>query len=135
MRNNWLREISCNNWNRNKSRASTKSSLNHHSESFETGTWMIPKWSPQWSQKSQFWKKNFEMPGGITFSYIHMYHKWRLYDHSLHFPPPNNPENQKFKTEKTHGDIIILHICTINDNNMMYGSWDMEHEGQDFLSF
>ena len=69
------------------------------------------------------------MPGGITFSYIHMYHKWRLYDHSLHFPPPNNPENQKFKTEKTHGDIIILHICTINDNNMMYGSWDTKCDG------
>ena len=27
---------------------------------------------------------------------------------------------KKFK--KTHGDIIILHMRTINDNHMMYGS-------------
>ena len=32
-------------------------------------------------------------------------------------------------------DIIILHICTINDNHMMHGSWDMEHDKQNFLSF
>ena len=33
------------------------------------------------------------------------------------------------------GDTIILQMCTINDNYMMYGSWDMKHEEQDFLSF
>ena len=37
--------------------------------------------------------------------------------------------------KKTPGDIIILHICTINYNHMMYGSWDMEHDRQNFLSF
>ena len=37
--------------------------------------------------------------------------------------------------KKLSGDIIILHICTINDNYMMYGSWDMESDGQKFLSF
>ena len=26
------------------------------------------------------------------------------------------------KLKKTPGDIIILHICTINDNHVMYGS-------------
>ena len=35
----------------------------------------------------------------------------------------------------TTGDIIILHICTKNDNHMMYGSWDMERDRQNFLSF
>ena len=40
---------------------------------------------------------------------------------------------KNLKLKKTHGDIIILHICTINDNNMMYGSWDMEYDGQDFF--
>ena len=29
--------------------------------------------------------------------------------------------------KKTPGDIIILHICTLHDNHMMYGSWDKEH--------
>ena len=37
--------------------------------------------------------------------------------------------------KKTPGDIIILQICTINDNHMMYDSWDMEHDRQKFLSF
>ena len=66
---------------------------------------------------------------------LKIYHKWRSYDHSLPFQPLDNPENQNFKTEKkTHGD-IILHICTITENHMMYGSWDMEHHGEAFLSF
>ena len=39
------------------------------------------------------------------------------------------------KFKKTPGDIIVLHICTINDNHMMYGSWDMERDRQNFLSF
>ena len=37
--------------------------------------------------------------------------------------PPNNPKNQKFeKNEKNPRDIIILNMCSINDNHMMYGS-------------
>ena len=39
------------------------------------------------------------------------------------------------KWKKTPGYIIILHMCTANDDHMMYGSWDMEHHRQDFLSF
>ena len=47
--------------------------------------------------------------------------------------PPNNVENQNFeKMNKIPGDIIILYICTINENHMMYcmflryGAWQME---------
>ena len=32
-------------------------------------------------------------------------------------------------------EIIILHLRITNDDHMMYGSWDMEHERQNFLSF
>ena len=50
--------------------------------------------------------------------------------------PSSNPKNYYFeKNKKTPGDIIILHRCTINDNHMMYGSWDMKRDGQNFLSF
>ena len=42
--------------------------------------------------------------------------------HFFPFQPPDNPENQILKLKKTPGDIIILHIYTINDNHMMYGS-------------
>ena len=37
--------------------------------------------------------------------------------------------------KKTPEDIIISHMCTINDTHMMYDSWDMECDGQKFLSF
>ena len=55
--------------------------------------------------------------------------------HFLPCQPLDNPENQNFKTEKTSGDIIILHICTINGNHMMYGSWDIKRNEQNSLSF
>ena len=46
-----------------------------------------------------------------------------IFGHFLPFYPLNNPKNQNFeKMKKTPGDIIILHMCTINDNHMMYGS-------------
>ena len=37
--------------------------------------------------------------------------------------------------KKAAGDIILLHKCTINDNHMMHGSCNMEHDRQNFLSF
>ena len=50
------------------------------------------------------------------------------------FYPPNNQKNQNFeKMKKTPGDIIILKMCNINGNNMMYGSWDMEHDKCNFF--
>ena len=39
------------------------------------------------------------------------------------------------KLKKTSGDIIILYICTINYNLLMYDSRDMEYNRQNFLSF
>ena len=42
----------------------------------------------------------------------------------------------KISTMKiTPGDIAILHICTSNDNHMIYGSWHMEHNRHNLLSF
>ena len=31
------------------------------------------------------------------------------------------------KWKKRPGDITILHMFTTNDNQMVYGSWDIEH--------
>ena len=39
------------------------------------------------------------------------------------------------KSRKTPGDIIISHKRTINNNQMMYDSWDMKHERENVLSF
>ena len=77
-----------------------------------------------------------------------VYQKWTSYDilflkykakqtnffgilgHFLLFLPPDSLENQNFKKLKNiPGGTIILHMCTINDNHIMYGSWDMECDG------
>ena len=39
------------------------------------------------------------------------------------------------KKLKKPGDIIILHVCTTNDYHMMYRSWDIKHNRQNYLSF
>ena len=103
-----------------------------------------------------------------TWRYYHftyVYHKWQSYDvwfliygaepteffviSTIFYPftPPNNLENQNFeKLKKAPGDIIILHICTINDNHFTHvhhkwqshdidGSWDMDHDRWNILSF
>ena len=63
----------------------------------------------------------------------------RIFCHFGPFLPfylSNNPKNQNFeKMKKTPGYITILHICTINDNHMMYSSWDVECDRHNFLSF
>ena len=47
-----------------------------------------------------------------------------------------NPKNQNFeKLKKKPGDIIILHMRTMNDNQIMYDSWDIEYDRQTFLLF
>ena len=55
------------------------------------------------------------------------------------FCPFNSLPTQKIKILKKWikkpGDIIILRICTINDNHMTYASWDMERQTTRFLSF
>ena len=77
-----------------------------------------------------------------TWKYYHftnVHHTWQSYDIWFlryevqqiifcHFGPffallpPTNPKNQNFEKKKMSRHIIILHICTINNNHMMYGS-------------
>ena len=44
--------------------------------------------------------------------------------------PPNSPKNQFFLKMKKPGDIIILHMCPKNYDQMMYSSWDMVRDRQ-----
>ena len=63
-----------------------------------------------------------------------MYHKWWSYD--VWFLRYRARQTEKFwKNEKTPGGIIILNISTINENHMMYDSWDVEHDRQNSFSF
>ena len=43
------------------------------------------------------------------------------------FTPLMTKKLKIWKNEKTLGDIIILHMCNINDNHMTYDSWDIRH--------
>ena len=57
--------------------------------------------------------------------------------HFLPFDPLNNPKNQKFwkNWKKRPRAIIMLHLCIINDNHIMYGSWDKKCNRQFFFHF
>ena len=86
------------------------------------------------------WKIKFLKKGKRPWRYYrftHVYNKWQsndlwflrygvqcreffvIWEPLWHFYPPNKLKNQTFdKTEKKIlGDIITLHICTINDNH------------------
>ena len=52
------------------------------------------------------------------------------------FYPTIDPKNKKFGINvKKPGDIILLHMCIKNQNHIMYGSLDIRHDKQSFLSF
>ena len=66
---------------------------------------------------------------------------WSMRQNFFHFgpffalyspPPPLTTQRIKiFKNwKKTPRDIIILHKCTINDNHIIYGSWDINWNRQ-----
>ena len=109
--------------------------------------------TPLWTQKIKILEKWKKTPEDIiilqicTINDSHMmYDSWDMesnrqnffviLDHFLTFYPL---WTQKIKIlekwKKTPEDIIILQICTINDSHMMYDSWDMEGNRQNFLSF
>ena len=58
-----------------------------------------------------------------------------ILDCFLPFQPLTTQKIKILKLEKIPEDIINLHICNINDNNMMYGSWDKKHKEQNFCHF
>ena len=51
------------------------------------------------------------------------------------FFPPLTRKSKLWKMKKIPEDIIILHMFTKNDIHMMYGSWDMVRDRQNFLQF
>ena len=108
--------------------------------------------TPLWTQKIKISEK-WSTHTWRYYLFTNVYHKWQSHDvwllryemqqteffillgYFLPFYPPNNVKNQNFEKLKKMPGNIILHICTINDNLIMYSSWDMKHDRQDFLSF
>ena len=78
------------------------------------------------------------------YHFAHEYHKWWSYgiwflrygtkkteffvilDYFLPFYLLTTRRIKNLKKKKS-GDIILLRVCTIYENHIMYGSWDMEH--------
>ena len=126
--------------------------MEHSRQKFLSLWTFFPFYLPYGPKKSKFWKNEHH-----TWRYYHftnVYHKWQshdvwflryemqqteflvILDHFLPFYHPNNPKNQSFeKLKKMPGDTIILHMCTINYNRMMYSFWGIKRDGQKFLSF
>ena len=56
--------------------------------------------------------------------------------HFLSFTQLLTPKIKLWKKyKKTPGNIIFLHMCTMNEDHMMYGSWDIRQDGYNFWSF
>ena len=97
---------------------------------------------PPMIPKIKILKKMNKMPGVIVLLNIHVYHMiygswnitsdrqkfstfWAIF---LPFQPLTTRKIKILTLKKTPGGIIILHICTINGNHMMYSFWDVERK-------
>ena len=105
---------------------------------------------PFFALSPHYWARKLKIGRNVKkdlrhYPFTHVYHKWRSYDvwflgykarqpkffvilgHSL---PLTLLTNWKIrilkKSKKPPEDIVILHLCTTNDNHMMHGSWDIE---------
>ena len=62
--------------------------------------------------------------------------KWqKIPGHFLLFYPTIDPKIKIWKNVKNNGDIILLHMCTINQDHMIHSSWDIKCKGQSVLPF
>ena len=57
---------------------------------------------------------------------------WAIF---LPFDPPNNAKSQNFEKIKKSLKILSFYICVPQMTIMVYGSWYIKHDRQNFLSF
>ena len=103
-------------------------------------TW-VPKTTITWGTVHEIQSETFFCHFGPF-----VYHKWRSYDiwflryqaGQAIFCPFTSLTIQKIKILKKwkkHLAILSLYTSIINQNHMMYDSWDMEQDGQNFSHF
>ena len=85
---------------------------------------MYHEWQSWWTTP-EIWSATYRMDATDRI-FCHFFYRF------LHFDPLTI---RKIKMRKTPGDISILQMCTINDNHMVHGSWDVEPDGQNVLPF
>ena len=101
--------------------------------------------------KIKIWKK-CKQKTWRYYPFTHVYHKWRSYEVWFlrykarqieffvmlgHFLPLILLATQKIKILKNWKKCleIFFYTCTINENHVMYSSWNMERNRQNFFSF
>ena len=108
-----------------------------HSGPFFT---LLPSHGPRKSKFLKKWEKHLKILSFTNINNSHMmYGSWDM-EHGRHnfvildcFLPFLDPENQNFqKTGKNNWR--YYHFTNISNSHMMYGSSDMECNGQNFLS-
>ena len=99
-------------------------------------TKILKKWKNTW--RHHHFTKVYQKPWLYTILFLRYCTCDRCYCYFSFWPifcpftPPLTVQKNNFflKKKKTPGDTIILHMCTENDDQMMYGSWDMVHGEQ-----
>ena len=115
-----------------------------------------------WKETGKILKKMKKMPGDIILSYMHVYHKWRSYNiwyiwflkHKVWqkfltfwaifcpFSPLTTPPTSLMilkikilKEKKKCLEILSFYIymCTISEDDMIYGSWNITCNRQIFV--
>ena len=71
-----------------------------------------------------YWDMEYNRPNFLSF--------WAMFCPFIPVLTPKIEIWNKFK--KTPGDIILLHMCTINEDNMMHGSWDKARQTEFFVT-
>ena len=108
-----------------------------------TNTLVLPFYPPK---NQKFWKMK-KLTGGIIILYLctkncnHMMYRQReffviLVTFCSFTLPPNDPENQNFEKIKKNAWRYLscyTYMCTINENHMIYGSWNIRCNRQNFL--
>ena len=130
--------------------------VEHNRQNFLSFWTIFCPFTPLTTQKLKFLKK-WKRPWRY-YHFIHVHNKWQsndlwflrcglqwteifvIWEHLWHFYPPKNWKIKHFfffrkNWKKTLGDIITLHMRTIHENHMTYGSWYMERTGHNFLWF
>ena len=79
------------------------------------------------AEKSEFWNNEKKKSS-----------KYERYHHFTHgYQKPQSYELQfvRYGVRQIFGDIVLLPMCNINQNHLMYGSWDIKWKGRSLLSF
>ena len=107
----------------------------------------MPFYSPNNPENQNFLKNE---NSSWRYYFTHVYYKWKSYDvwflrnvvqqtefflildHFCPFTPLATQATKILKNYKKMPGDLILHTCTINDNQMMYCSWDIKHDRENF---